>query len=51
MASTPKGVKKMKLDYSVDRTTYDGFIKTCVRKGYTPSTVLEGLMKKYVETA
>ncbi|NOQ55942.1 MAG: hypothetical protein GQ477_04010 [Nanohaloarchaea archaeon] len=50
MAATAKGVRKMKLDYNVDRTTYDAFIKICVRKGYTPSTVVEGLMKKYIET-
>ena len=50
MAATPKKVKKMKLDYSVDRTTYDAFIKICVRKGYTPSNILERLMKKYTET-
>jgi len=50
MAATPKGAKKMKIDYSIDREVYDAFIKSCTHKGYTPSVVIERLMKKYIET-
>jgi len=50
MASTPKGPQKMKLDYNVDRETYDNFMRTCSSKGYAPHVVIERMMKKYTET-
>ncbi len=50
MAATAKAPQKMKLDYSVDRETYDIFVKKCSEKGYAPQIVLEKLMKRYVET-
>jgi len=50
MAATPKGPQKMKLDYNVDRGTYDEFIRACSQKGYAPQIVLEKLMQKYIQT-
>ena len=50
MASTPKGPQKMKLDYNIDRQTYDEFIKSCSHKGFAPQIVVERLMKKFSET-
>jgi hypothetical protein len=50
MAATPKAAKKMKLDYNVDRGTYDDFVKACSRKGYAPNVIIERLMKKFIET-
>ena len=50
MAATPKGPQKMRLDYNVDRGTYDVFVKKCGEKGYAPQIVVEKLMKRYNET-
>ncbi|MFH1849620.1 MAG: hypothetical protein ABH879_05525 [archaeon] len=50
MAATPKAPKKMKIDYNIDRGIYDGFVKACSHKGYTPNVVIERLMKRYTET-
>jgi hypothetical protein len=50
MASTPKGPQKMKLDYNIDRQTYDDFVRACSRKGLAPQIVVEKLMKKFTDT-
>ncbi len=50
MASTPKGPQKAHLDYSIDRPTYDTFIRACANKGYAPQIIVEKLMRRYVET-
>lgn len=50
MAATPKGPQKMKLDYYIDRETYDNFVKSCSHKGYAPQIVIEKLMRRYIET-
>jgi hypothetical protein len=50
MAATNKAPQKMKLDYNVDRQTYDSFIRTCNTKGYAPNIILEKLMLKYSQT-
>ena len=50
MAASQKAVKKMKIDYNINREIYDAFIKVCVTKGYTGNVVVERLMKKYSET-
>lgn len=50
MASTPPGAQKMKIDYTVDRKTYDEFAKMCSRKGFAPQVVVEKLMKRFTET-
>ncbi|MBU0462001.1 MAG: hypothetical protein KJ574_05430 [Nanoarchaeota archaeon] len=50
MASTPKGPQKMRLDYNIDRDTYNQFVKKCTEKGYAPNIIIERLMKRYVET-
>jgi hypothetical protein len=49
MAATPKGPQKMKLDWYVDRETYDNFIRACSHKGFAPQIVAEKLMKKYTD--
>ena len=50
MAATPKGPQKVRVEYNLDRTTHDDFIRACSKKGYAPIVVVEKLMKKYVET-
>ncbi len=50
MAATPKAAKKMKIDYNIDRGTYDAFVKACSNKGYSPNVMIERLMKRYIET-
>jgi hypothetical protein len=50
MAATPKGPQKMRLDWNIDRGTYDAFVKQCTQKGYAPQIIVERMMKKYVET-
>ena len=47
MAATPKGPQKMRLDWAVDRETYDEFIRQCRHKSFAPQVVVERLMKKY----
>ena len=49
MAATPKGPQKMKIDYSIDRQTYDDFVRLCSKKGYVPTVIVERLMKMYIE--
>lgn len=50
MASYPKGPQKMKIDYNIDRQTYDEFVKACSRKGFAPQIIVEKLMKRFTET-
>ena len=50
MAAALKAVKKMKIDYNINRAIYDTFIKKCTQKGYAPHIIVERLMKKYSET-
>ena len=50
MAATPKGPQKFRIDYNIDKPTYDDFVKACGRKGYAPNIVVERLMKKFNET-
>jgi hypothetical protein len=50
MAATPKGPQKMRLDFNVDRQTYDIFIRACAQKGYAPQVVLERLMARFNQT-
>ena len=50
MAATPKGPQKMKLDFNVDRTAYDNFIRACSHKGYAPQIVIEKLMLRFTDT-
>ena len=50
MAATPPGAQKMKVDYVIDRKTYDEFVKNCSRKGFAPQVIVEKLMKKFNET-
>lgn len=32
MASTPKGPQKVKIDYNIDKLTYDNFVDYAVKK-------------------
>ncbi|NTV23744.1 MAG: hypothetical protein HGA85_05215 [Nanoarchaeota archaeon] len=50
MAATPKGPQKVKIDYNIDKPTYDDFIRQCTKKGYSPNIVVERQMKKFIET-
>ena len=50
MAATPKGPQKTKLDFIIDRVTYDAFMKKCSNTGYAPNIVIEKFMKKFIET-
>ncbi len=50
MAATPPGLQKMKIDYNIDRKTYDEFAKACSRKGFAPQIVIEKLMAKFTQT-
>lgn len=50
MAATPKKPQKFRIDYNIDKQTYDDFVKACARKGYAPNVVVERLMKKFNDT-
>jgi hypothetical protein len=50
MAATPKGPQKVKIDFNIDKPTYDLFIRLCSKNGYQPAVVIERMMKKYNET-
>ena len=50
MASYPPGPQKARIDYSIDRKTYDEFVKSCSRKGFAPQVIVEKLMKKFTDT-
>ena len=50
MAATPPGVKKRKMEYMIDQSTFDEFVKACSRKGFAPQVILEQAMKKFVQT-
>ncbi len=49
MAATPPGPRKRKMEYQVDQTTFDEFVKACSRKGYAPQVVLEQAMRKFTQ--
>ena len=50
MAATPPGPQKMRIDYNIDRKTYDEFAKICSRKGFAMQVVIERMMRKFIET-
>lgn len=50
MAATPKGPQKVKIDYNIDKQTYDDFVRACSKKGFAPNVIVERIMKKYTET-
>ncbi len=50
MAATPKGPQKVRIEYNIDKPTYDAFSRQCTSKGYAPHIVIEKMMKKYIET-
>lgn len=50
MAATPKGPQKVRIDYNIDKPTYDAFVKACGSKGYAPHIIVEKMMRRYIET-
>ena len=50
MAATPKGPQKVRIDYNIDKKTYDEFIRMCSKKGFAPNIIVERIMKKYNES-
>ena len=50
MAATPKGPQKVRIDYNIDKPTYDAFVRMCSSRGYMPNVAVEKFMKKYIET-
>ena len=50
MASYPPGAQKARLEYTVDRKTYDDFVRACSRKGFAPQVILEQAMRKFSQT-
>ena len=50
MAATPKWPQKVKIDYNIDKATYDDFMRMCSKKGFAPNVIVERIMKKYTET-
>lgn len=50
MAATPPNPQKVRIDYNIDKATYDSFAKNCSRKGFAPQIVVEKLMKKFNDT-
>jgi hypothetical protein len=50
MAATPKGPQKVRIDYNIDKPTYDNFVRMCSNKGFAPNIIVERLMKKYTDT-
>ena len=38
------------MDYTVDQTTFDDFVKACSKKGYAPQVILQQAMKKFTQT-
>ena len=49
MATKPPKQKMRSLDYNVDQSTYDDFVKACSRKGFAPKVVLEQAMRKFAQ--
>ena len=50
MAVSPPNPRKRKLDYNVDQSAYDEFVKACSRKGMAPQIILEQAMRKFTQT-
>ena len=50
MAATPKGPQKVRIDYNIDKQTYDQFVRLCSTKGFLPHVIVERLRKRYNET-
>jgi hypothetical protein len=50
MAATPPSPQKVRMDFNLDKSTYEAFAKLCSRKGFATQIVLEKLMKKFNET-
>ena len=49
MASTPPGARKMKVEYMIDKATYDEFSHACSRKGYAQQVVIERAMRSFIQ--
>lgn len=49
MAATPPAAQKRKIDWNIDRATYDAFMKACSLKGFAPQVIVEQAMRKFVQ--
>ncbi len=49
MAATPPGARKRKMEYMIDQSVFDEFMKACSRKVFAPQVILEQAMKKFVQ--
>lgn len=49
MAASLKAPQKVRIDYNIDKQTYDDFVRLCSQKGFAPSIIVERFMKKYKE--
>jgi hypothetical protein len=49
MAATPKGPQKVRIDYNIDKQTYDDFVRMCSKQGFAPGIIVERFMKRYIE--
>ena len=50
MAASPPSAKKRKMDYNIDQTAFDDFVKACSRKGFALQVILEQAMRKFSQT-
>ncbi len=50
MAATNKQPQKIKIDYGIDKQTYDDFMRMCSKNGFSPNVIVERMMKKYNES-
>jgi len=50
MASTPPGARKQKIDFTVDKIIYDGFMKACSNTGSAPQVIVQKMMEKFAQT-
>ncbi len=50
MAATNKAQAKVRMEYNIDKQTYDDFVRMCTKKGYVPTVIVEKFMKKFNES-
>lgn len=49
MAAKPKAAQKVRIDYNIEKQTYNDFVRLVSKKGFVPTIIVERLMKKYIE--
>ncbi len=45
MASSPKGISKIKLDIVVERSAYDDYMRWCSKHGFSANVLIEKFMR------